>query len=718
MKTNSGNSIQPHDFGAVQIPGRERNRFFWRQNRKHTMDAGLLCPSYRQRCIPGDKFQIQPRYFIRFSSALIKPVMDNATAYVYYFFVPDRIVFPRIRQFFGECGVNENAGMFYAIGLGQDGEDSSGNVKKVGTRNIGGSDMPTDWPGQQGAPNYLDVFTNPKYGLPFVKISNDAVGSSYDVTSNPRPFNVRSIYDYFALPYSVGGDGYAICALPLLAYNKIFNTYFRDENLIAPAPCPFEEGTLTSGSLSKSNLDSSFVNSTFSQNTHIYEDISSYKKGQYLPMDMFKVLPVAKFNDFFTRMLPFQQKGDAISIGLTGTLPVFGANALNIEPTNFSIASNSTWQPYTLAYTGYNTSSSAGNKASIGFASNESGTNALPSLTPPGGAIYGSTNFAAGANTAGSNAYTMQFYPAVNEAGQFVGQAGRQIQEGTPASAMLPFGRAVLDGVQALDVSQLRMGMQLERVLELFARAGTRYDEIIYSMYNVVTSDARIQIPQFLGGFKFLINVNPVVQNSSTVGQVTPLGDLGAFGVGSKVGRSINVYCEEFGTIIGLMCVRTSQSYQQSLHPDWTTTKVSDFYIPTLAHLSEYAYPNRTLCTTGIFDYDNSPFGFLPRYEHYRTAFNEICCEFRSNYEGGSLDIWHYGQFYDTSEPGTAADGYSGLPHLNAQFINQNSEVIDRALTVQSSTSRQPQFLCDITHDVRSIRCVSKYGDPGYVDHF
>ena len=733
MRTGSNTRAVPHDFGAVSVPGRERNSFFWRVNRKHTMDAGLLVPCYRQRVIPGDRFELSPRFFIRFASALLKPVMDNATCYVYYFKVPDRIVYPKIKQFFGEVGVGDFVDDAYAIGNGYT------NSSLDTAYNIGGTDMPDDSYSQ----NFLDIFTNPSYGLPFVKISEDAEGSDYVAPTTgskpspgqPAPFKLRSLYDYFALPYCVSGSGYAVCAIPLLGYNSIYNHYFRDENIVSPAPSPFEAGT------NLSEVDSnSLPAQSFSENCHIYEDATAFSKGNYLRMDLFKVMPVSKYNDYFTRMLPFQQKGTPIGIGLSGTLPVYGSGYQ-------AILSRSLTPRYSgdLLYPGFHWTNAAVGADADGtgttvFTQNGSSdiTNWImnkrigQSLKPPGtdpySRVFGVPEY--GNPSANSNSTAYGFYPLVSERGVLSGfDADGKYKHWNSISDHSeftrynqPFGRALLDGVQSLDIRQVRMGFQLERILELLARCGSRYDEFIKAMYNVNSSDARIQIPEFCGGFKFLINVNPVVQSSSTVGQVTPLGDLGAYGVGSKIGNRIRIYSEEFGTIIGVMCIRTNNSYQQMLHPDWVTTKVSDFYLPTLAHLSEEPIKNRTLCTTGIFEYDNATLGFLPRYEHYRTGFNEICCEFRSNAlnsEGkvSSLDIWHYGQFFDTSNPGSSSDNYPGLPHLNAQFLKQPREVISRALSIQDE-DLAPQFLCDITHDVFSVRCVSKYGEPGYVDHF
>jgi hypothetical protein len=91
---------------------------------------------------------------------------------------------------------------------------------------------------------------------------------------------------------------------------------------------------------------------------------------------------------------------------------------------------------------------------------------------------------------------------------------------------------ADLSTATASTINQLRQSFQIQKLLERDARGGTRYTEIIRSHFGVVSPDARLQRPEYLGGGSTPININPIAQTSGTgqTGQTTPLGTLGAMG--------------------------------------------------------------------------------------------------------------------------------------------------------------------------------------------
>ncbi|UPW40903.1 major capsid protein [Sigmofec virus UA08Rod_6143] len=277
---------------------------------------------------------------------------------------------------------------------------------------------------------------------------------------------------------------------------------------------------------------------------------------------------------------------------------------------------------------------------------------------------------------------------------------------------------------QQIALAQIRLGFQLQRFYEGQARSGSRYFEFVKFMFDVYIPDTELQQPEFIGGGKFYININPVTQTSQTQGEASPLGTLAAFGVAyHREPNTIHCFSKEHGYVLGLMCVRTNNSYQQGLSRDWSYRDRFDFYTPTLAHLAEQEVKNKELCCTGIPDYDDGTFGYIGRYDEYRTQQTRICGYFRSNAKNpagqlGSLDTYHLGQFWDVSNPGSAP-AFSGLPHLNANFLIQSKTEIDRAMNIPSSAVNNiPQFLAISVTEIDGTRVVSKNGIPGFADHF
>lgn len=270
----------------------------------------------------------------------------------------------------------------------------------------------------------------------------------------------------------------------------------------------------------------------------------------------------------------------------------------------------------------------------------------------------------------------------------------------------------------AVSLAQIRLAFQLQRFYEGQARSGSRYIEYVKFMFNVDIPDIELERPQFIGGTKTYINVNPVTQTSSNSDQPTPLGALAAFGVTyHRDGSCAHCYAREHGYVIGFVSARTNLSYSQGLDRDFQKKDRFDTYVPTLAHLAEQPLYNNELCCTGIPEYDSGTFGYIGRYDNLRTHIARNKGWFRPD-SPLTLASYHLGEYWDLSTPGTNAQGFPGLPHLNTNFIVQPKQFIDRALNISSEAPGVPQFLMDYSVTVKGTSVISKHGIPGYADHF
>lgn len=384
-------------------------------------------------------------------------------------------------------------------------------------------------------------------------------------------------------------------------------------------------------------------------------------------ISMYQLMPSTKYADYFTGSLPFLQKGPSVNIGLVGDIPVV--------PDGLTLGLTDGVNNFGLIY------SSDGNR--LLAHSNDYGL-------PAGSAIAsGSSN------------------PKVNT---------------TIGPASSTGYKAQLSSADYISLAQVRLGFQMQRFYEGQARSGTRYIEYIRFMFDEFIPDVQLLRPEFIGGGKMLLNVNPVAQTSAD--STTPLGTLGAFGVRFDDKIFAQTHCNEHGYIIGFLTISTTLTYQQGLNRDFSRRDRFDFYTPTLAHLAEQAVLNKEVCCTGLSDYDNDVFGYIGRYDEYRTMHGEVTGYFRSNAmipgttTKVSLDAYHLSQFWDVSNPGSSTDNYPGLPHLNSEFLVQPKNVIDRALGITSDAPGVPQFLGDIVTTVKGSRVISKYGIPGFADHF
>jgi len=263
---------------------------------------------------------------------------------------------------------------------------------------------------------------------------------------------------------------------------------------------------------------------------------------------------------------------------------------------------------------------------------------------------------------------------------------------------------ADLSDATAATINQLRQAFQIQKLLERDARGGTRYTEIIRAHFGVVSPDARLQRPEYLGGGSTDININPIAQTSSSTvtGSSTPMGTLAAMGTALAHNHGFTQSFTEHGVIIGLVSVRADLTYQQGLPRMWSRSTRYDFYFPAFAHLGEQAVLNKEIYVQGT-SADNDVFGYQERWAEYRYKPSQISGLFKST-AAGTLDGWHLAQKFNS------------LPTLNNTFI-QDTPPLDRALAVGAEANGQ-QFLFDSFFDVKMARPMPMYSVPGLIDHF
>lgn len=261
------------------------------------------------------------------------------------------------------------------------------------------------------------------------------------------------------------------------------------------------------------------------------------------------------------------------------------------------------------------------------------------------------------------------------------------------------FAYADLESISGATINSLRTAFQMQKFYERLARGGTRYTEVLRSFFGVVSPDARLQRPEFLGSFTKMVNVNPIAQTSAT-DSTSPQGNLSAYGVTASKFHGFTKSFVEHGYIIGFVCARADLTYQQGINRMWLRSTVYDFYWPTFAHLGEQAIELREIYAQGS-EADTTVFGYQERYAEYRYKPSQITGKFRSSVVNGSLDKWHLSQFFDNT------------PTLNEEFIVENPP-IKRIIAVQD----EPQFLLDIGFRYTTVRPMPMFGTPGLVDHF
>lgn len=271
---------------------------------------------------------------------------------------------------------------------------------------------------------------------------------------------------------------------------------------------------------------------------------------------------------------------------------------------------------------------------------------------------------------------------------------------------------ADLSAATAATINTLRESFQIQKLLERDARGGTRYTEIIRSHFGVVSPDARLQRPEYLGGGSTPVSINPIAQTSATAasGTDTPQGNLAAMGTALARNHGFTQSFTEHGHVIGIVNVRADLTYQQGLRRMWTRRTRYDYYFPVFAHLGEQPIYNREIYCRGATDpgvsweTDGEVFGYQERWAEMRYLPSQITGYMKSYVPGGGIDAWHLAQYF------------TSLPTLNSTFIEENPPV-DRVVAVGEEANGQ-QFIMDAFFDIKAARPLPMYSVPGLVDHF
>lgn len=263
---------------------------------------------------------------------------------------------------------------------------------------------------------------------------------------------------------------------------------------------------------------------------------------------------------------------------------------------------------------------------------------------------------------------------------------------------------ADLRAVSAITVNQLRQAMAVQRLLEKDARGGTRYRELVKVHFGVDTGDARVQVPEYLGGKHIPIQVNQVIQQSANADEPTPLGNTGAFSKTVDRGNMFTKSFVEHGFLIGLASVRTEHTYQDGYPRYLMRRNRYDYYWPELAHIGEQAVKVGEIYATGDSDADAGVFGYQEAWADYRYSPNRVSGAFRSS-SPQSLDVWHY------------ADDYASRPFLSSSWVAETDRNVARTLAVTDSEVAD-QFLLDCYFKSVWTRPMPLYSIPGIGGHF
>lgn len=511
-------------FDTIEVNAPEVNTFDLSHQVKQSMNMGWLVPCLAEEVLPKDTWRLRANTMVRVAP-LMAPIMERIDVYVHYFFCPNRINFPEWEKL------------------------------------ITGSTL-----------------AGPEEGPP---------PAHPTLVFNDDWYNNHKLFDYLGLADPGPTNEYQINAFPFAAYQKIYNDYYRDQNLI-----PELALTLTPGNNSGNN-------------------------------DLMPLRRRAWEHDYFTSALPFAQKGSAISVPLG------------------QISLNPNWDNGVLP-----------------FFVDPTGT-PLPISDPPVGAITPDPRISRTGDLA--NSYALN-----------------------PGDSLVS---------QGTNVNEIRRSFRLQEFLEKNARAGTRYTEYLLIHFNVRSSDARLQRPEYISGVKTPIIISEVLNSGGPAGdEPVPQGNMAGHGISISQDNYGSYYAEEHGWIIGIMSIMPRPSYQQGIPKKFMRNEMLDYAVPSFANLGEQEVLNSEVYAPSALP--NGTFGYVPRYSEYKFLPNRVAGDFKT-----TLKQWGLTRIFDSE------------PALNQAFIECNPRTDIFAV---EGTPEDPidHFYCNIWHELSVSRALPYFGTP------
>lgn len=238
--------------------GIKRSRFPRSHDHKTTISAGHLYPILVDEVLPGDTFDLDLSALVRMSTP-IHPVMDNCYLDTFFFFVPNRLIWDHWKEFMGE------------------------------------------------SPE--DPYLNPiEYRVPAFITGGAMPGQEIVVPP-------KSLLDYLGVPSNTFPEMFS--QLPVRAYCKIWNEWFRDQNL--------------QNAISLDTGDSDLVYAQIGYGNEYWDDNNKSDFDAYVINAAHggDLAPVNKYHDYFTSALKEPQKGDPVPIPLSGFAPVYASDLIN-----------------------------------------------------------------------------------------------------------------------------------------------------------------------------------------------------------------------------------------------------------------------------------------------------------------------------------------------------------------------------------------------------
>ena len=650
-----------NSFGSVPVPKKGRTNFNESFELSGTFPLSKVCPVCFIDSIPGSSWNINAFNLTRLET-LIAPAMQRVDASILWFKMPKRLLFKHFKKWYsgGEDGDDthqkphiylKKCVQFIVEAIEDAYPTVSVDLCAELTKLVFGPG--TLW-------NYL--------GLPVPLTYNTSTGQ----------WSVLSI-DEWNYDSAEEVDADYIDIMPLMAYNFLYDCYFRDQTLNDSIFVEGEEQdfTINSGWYSdvlvigsnkyriyvgpeEKHVSRPYVNDILLYTT----DANLFEGGEIFPTDFLALTQLfnrAWKKDYFTSALPTPQRGPEVKLSLGGSAPVSVDNVQQISLLNQTGLGLHLDNP--LVYSDYT--------------------------------VHQNESLVVDENTAAENPITLQFTEGAAltrlRGGQGSEITGTPIFKQNDVTRNGLVGTADLSGISPITITALRNLFKLQSFLEKNNVSGGRYIESILAHWGERVPDFTVQRPQFVRATKIPVQISEVIATANTAGTSSVVGDLaGRARTQGNLGK-VHIYTQEPSFIFGLYCVTAPPSYAgQGIPRIFQHITRFDEPWPDFQHIGEQAIKTRELYY-GFNDNEvqDQDFGYQQRFSEYKFMPDRVVGDFQT-----SMAYWHMARMFDK------------VPYLNGDFVTQNLD--PRIFAVQTGRPVTASFYFDVTAKLK----LSKYSTP------
>lgn len=660
----------------------KRSKFNLTHTHSTTADAGQLIPFLLQPTLPGDRFRISLKNFIR-CQPMVAPLMHEVFFYTQYWYVPYRILWNNWEDFITGGGDLSASPSFPYVTAPSGGWQSGSLADYFGfpveQAGIEVSAMPfrayaeiwntryRDEDLQNDVPvSYSDGFDS--------QTSTDILSPSWkrDYFTLARPWTQRGA-DIF-IPVTSGESGVSVIHRHEFSYKAILWYSSMVDNPTIKAQ--FENASIT--------ITETWISSTSTGGT--------VQPGTYKAFETPQDFLDNNWNPVFINLTTgfYESTGneqDRVDIGENGLASINStANGL------VDFFSNASIEGYTYGFITPSSFEVVTRRYRNGVQLSE-GTWTLTNfpITIQYQLTSDETVITAGANTNAQFTGICDADP--NNSSQHFIIDDSETRVGVPPRCSLGgvenkfVHYKTLSTTGSVSVRDLRASSALQRYAERSLKYGNRYEEFIQREFGVKPRDSRIQRPEYLGGGRGILNISEVLQTAE--GTDTSVGTMRGHGIASVAQRPIRFKSPEHGIIIGLLSIRPKAVYTQGIEREFLKRSRLDFFTPELANIGMQEVLTQELFATS--SNKNAIFGYNDRYQEYRYHKPLVTGEFRK-----TLNYWNMARIFNNA------------PNLNDEFINMeySSEVFKRPFAVQDHSYHS--FLIMLENVIHAWRPIPK----------